>query len=159
MVRRIVPTGVDEREITLGALKATRETLPALLRSVTEAEARIQGQPPDFWAIVEVVSHLIDGENRTFERTRRMLDETNPFLPVYPDDDYSKLPLRELIEKFRALRAAHAGFLQGLSESDWARPGRHERYGDVTIRFLARSTVCHDAEHLAQVSRKLVSGS
>jgi hypothetical protein len=158
MVRRIVPTSVDEREITLGALEATRETLPALLRTVTEAEARIQGQAPDSWAIVEVVSHLIDGENRTSERTRRMAQETNPFLPVYPDDDYSTLALGELIEKFRALRASHAEFLRGRSESDWARPGRHERYGAVTIGFLARSTICHDAEHLAQISRKLVAG-
>jgi hypothetical protein len=158
MVRRIVPTSVDEREITLRALEATPATLPALLRNVTEAQVRTQGQAPDSWAIAEVVSHLIDGENRTFERTRRMVDETNPFLPVYPDDDYSKLPLGELIEKFRVLRAAHTEFLRGLSQSDWADPGRHELYGDVTIGFLARSTVCHDAEHLVQISRKLVSG-
>ncbi len=98
MVRRIVPTSVDERQTTLRALEATPTTLPALLRNVTVAQVQIQGQAPDSWAIVEVVSHPIDGEHRTFERTRRMVDETNPFLPVYPDDDCSKLPLGELIE-------------------------------------------------------------
>lgn len=56
MVRRIVPPASMRREITLGALEAMRETLPAVLRNVTGADARIQGQAADSWAIVEVVS-------------------------------------------------------------------------------------------------------
>ncbi len=84
-----------------------------------------------------------------------MLREENPFLPVSPDDDYSPLPLPDLVEKFSSLRRDHVRFLRQVPEADWKRPGQHELYGPVTIAFLARMMACHDAEHLAQIARKL----
>jgi len=155
VVRRIVPTSVDEREVVLGALEAVLETLPALLRQTSDAQARVPGRGEDGWSVAEAISHLIDGENRTSERSRRMLREENPLLPVYPDDDYSPLPLSDLVEKFSSLRRDHVRLLRQVLEADWNRPGQHELYGQISIAFQARMMACHDAEHLAQIARKL----
>jgi len=155
VVRKDVPAGIDERSVTVGALVATCETLPALVRGISDEGARRPGQGSDFWSVVDVISHLIDAEHRTLERTKRVRSEENPFLPIYPDDDYTRHPLPELIQRFCSLRRDHLKVLEGLGGAEWDRRGRHERYGALSIWDLARHTVYHDAEHLAQIGRKL----
>jgi hypothetical protein len=42
-----------------------------------------------------------------------------------------------------------------VDASDWLRIGIHEREGELSILDIARHTIAHDAEHLAQVATEL----
>ena len=148
------PISYDPVAGTLAALRATVTTLPALLRGVSEARARSARQGE--WSILQVVSHLVDAENRYFERTRRMRTEERPHLPFYPDDDYSSLGLAGAVAHFRRLREAHVELLAELRPEEWQRVGVHALAGEISIRSQAVTTVAHDAEHLGQIARRLL---
>ena len=82
------------------------------------AGARPEGE----WAIVEVVAHLADTEERTLDRTRRMLGEEEPFLEPYDPDAlaleraYLGMDIAAELDRFEALRAEQASLLAGLGD-------------------------------------------
>ena len=67
----------------LDALQATPDTLQALLRDVTHAQAAVAHGGDENWWVVEVVCHLRDTEERGLERMRRMGDTSNPKIAGY----------------------------------------------------------------------------
>ena len=151
---RPLPPELADKDTLLDGLRAALDTLPAVLRGVSEGHARTRSGPDD-WSVADVLSHLVDAENRYFERTRRISAEENPFLPFYPDDDYSALPIPEILARFASLRNQHVEFLQRLRFTDWQRSGVHQRYGQLSIVELVKATVIHDAQHTAQIARAL----
>ncbi len=113
------------------------------------------------WAIVEVVAHLADTEERTLDRTRRMLGEEEPFLEPYDPDAlaieraYLGMDLAAELDRFEALRAEQASLLAGLGDPGWQRSGEHGEHGRITVQQLAAHTAGEDADHFAQIARMI----
>ena len=150
----------DERGDLLETYRAAPVVLGTLLRGVDAARARERPTDGD-WSVVEVVAHLGDAEELAFGRVRRMVDEDDPLLPAYDQEAlatehrYRDRSLDEAFDRFTRLRAEQRAFLEALDEAGWARTGRHEEVGEISVRQLTAHMAAHDAAHLAQIARLL----
>jgi hypothetical protein len=148
---------ISERAEILKALEAGPLILRRLVRDLPDETIRrrpAEGQ----WAIVEVVAHLGDTEERTLDRTRRMLSEEDPFLEPYDPDTlaieraYLGMHLAAELDRFESLRADQTSLLAGLGDGGWERVGEHGEHGRITVQQLAAHTAGEDADHLAQIA-------
>jgi DinB family protein len=149
---------ISERGEILKALRAGPIVLRRLVRELPDDAVR--RRPADGeWAIVEVVAHLADTEERALGRTRRMLDEAEPDLPPYDPDalaherNYIRMSLPDELGRFEALRDEQAFLLEGLTDAGWQRIGVHGEHGRITVQQLAAHTAGEDADHFAQIAR------
>jgi DinB superfamily len=69
---------LDRRAEILKTLRATPVVVRALVAGVDDGRRRRPA--PGKWAIIEVVGHLADTEQRALGRVRHMLAEDNPVL-------------------------------------------------------------------------------
>ncbi|MGI8586809.1 MAG: DinB family protein [Chloroflexia bacterium] len=151
----------DTAKDLLDALRATPDTIGALLAGCTEEEAREARGGDENWSVVEVVCHLRDAQERAIERMRAMRDEEDPVLPSYDQEqwarerNYATASLAEAWASFLALQAAFVTDLEALPPSAWERTGRHEEQGRITISSHALHIISHDAAHTAQIARQL----
>ena len=149
---------ISERGEILKALRAGPIVLRRLVRDLPDATLRSRPAPGE-WAIVEVVAHLADTEERALARTRRMLDEEEPELPPYDpaelatDRRYIEMALVDELDRFESLRTEQADLLEGLTDGGWRRIGVHGEHGRITVQQLAAHTAGEDADHFAQIAR------
>lgn len=144
---------MSKRIVLLQALAATPADLQRLMGSFSPAGARHAS--PGSWSPVEVVSHLLDVEERYRARLQRIVTEEQPSVPeiVPPEGGYpvtEELP--ELLEAFAGARAETLAFLKGLSAGEWQRRATHATWGELTLRFFVQNLVEHDTEHLNQLA-------
>ena len=154
---------ISEREEILKALRAGPIILRRLVRDLPDPALRAQPAPGE-WAIVEVVAHLADTDERSLARTRRMLSEDEPALPPYDpaelalERNYIGMVMADELDRFEALRAEQVELLEGLTDADWQRIGNHGEHGRITVQQLAAHTAGEDADHLAQIARLIPTG-
>jgi hypothetical protein len=151
---------INEREEILKALRAGPVVLSRLVRDLDDTAIRARPAEGE-WAIVEVVAHLADTEERALGRTRAMLDSEHPSLPAYDPDalarerNYLDMELDRELARFSALRVEQAGLLAGLTEEGWQRSGLHAEHGHISVQELAAHTAGEDADHFAQIARMI----
>lgn len=149
---------ISEREEILKALRAGPVVLRRLVRGLGDAEIRRRPAVGE-WAIVEVVAHLADTDERSLARTRAMLDTDAPTLEPYDPHalsvarNYIHMELGAELERFEALRSEQIQLLQALTDEQWRRDGLHGEHGRITVQQLAAHTAGEDADHLAQIAR------
>lgn len=154
---------IDERVEILKAFRAGPIVLRRLVRDLPDDVVRARPAPGE-WAIVEVVAHLADTDERALARTRRMLDEDGPALAPYDPDslaierDYIGMELGAVLDRFEAIRTKHADLLASLDDAGWQRIGHHGEHGRIDVQKLAAHTAGEDADHLAQIAR-LIPGA
>lgn len=145
---------------TLTVLRASPVTLSGLLRGVSEADAATPAfDAEDEWSIAGIVFHLAYAEQVWLDRrVRLMVENQDPVLPSYPRPDFALPPkLAESLADFEFRRGRSLAYLASLTPKDWARSGRHEALGAITVARAASYVAAHDAEHLAQIARRLTS--
>jgi hypothetical protein len=151
---------ISERNEMLKALRAGPLVLRCLVRGLPDEVIRSRPAEGE-WAIVEVVAHLADTEERALGRTRRMLADEQPFLEPYDPDalaverDYIDTSLTSELHRFAALRNEQVSLLEGLADDGWARIGEHGEHGRITVEQLAAHTAGEDADHFAQIARMI----
>jgi hypothetical protein len=121
----------------------------------------VVGQRPGEWAIIEVVAHLADTEERALGRVQRMLAEQDPALEPFDQEalaeerHYLDLDLEEELARLERLRAAHLTLLIGLDGPGWERTGRHGEHGDMSLGLYETHVAAEEVDHLAQIARLL----
>lgn len=151
---------ISERAEILKALEAGPLILRRLVRDLPDEAIRRRPATGE-WAIVEVVAHLADTEERTLGRTTRMLGEEEPFLEPYDPDSlaieraYLGMDLAAELDRFESLRVEQASLLAGLADGGWERVGVHGEHGRITVQQLAAHTAGEDADHFAQIARMI----
>lgn len=154
---------ISERQEILKALTAGPIILRRLVRDLPDATIRARPAPGE-WAIVEVVAHLADTDERSLGRTRRMLDEDEPALAPYDPDQlaierrYIDMAVDDELRRFEGLRAEQVEILEGLTDEGWRRIGNHGEHGRITVQQLAAHTAGEDADHFAQIARMIPEG-
>jgi uncharacterized damage-inducible protein DinB len=137
--------------------RATPVILRSLVRGLDREATRRAGEGE--WAVIQVVAHLADAEERAVERVRVMSREDQPQLFGYDQEElaelrgYLEMDLGELLDRFERLRAERVALLSALDTAGWSRIGVHDQYGPITIHALMAHMAKHDAVHLAQVAR------
>jgi hypothetical protein len=151
---------ISERAEILKALRAGPVILGRLVRDLDDEAVRTRPAPGE-WAIVEVVAHLADTEERALGRTRAMLAEHRPELPAYDQDalarerDYIGMELGAQLARFAQVRVEQADLLASLDDEGWQRDGLHSEHGLITVQQLAAHTAGEDADHFAQIARMI----
>jgi hypothetical protein len=149
---------IDEREEILKAMAAGPLILSRLVRGLDDASVRARPAIGE-WAIIEVVAHLADTDERTLARMKLMLADDEPWLEPYDPAELAEergyLGMDIVIElgRFESLRRAHVELLEGLDDEGWRRIGNHGEHGRITIQQMAAHTAGEDADHLAQIAR------
>ena len=111
----------------------------------------------DQWSIKEVCGHLCDHARFLHERLFRIIKQEEPRLPAWDQleewkkRDPQSVPLGELLDEFTAQRTETVDMLAELVHWNWARQGRHEERGRLSIRQLVDLAIEHDEAHLEQV--------
>ena len=148
----------------LDALRATPETLTGLLMSVSQEQAQSAKGGDENWSVVEVVCHLRDAEEISFQRTTAMRDQDIPTIIGYNqeayarDRDYRHTDLRLALSAFIAFRKQHVAALEALRPEQWQCGGQHNEFGHVSIFEMIVHKASHDAIHCAQIARQLNAG-
>jgi DinB superfamily len=149
---------LDRRQEILKTLRAT----PVVLRALTAGvdDARLCRRPaPREWAIIEVVGHLADTEERALARVRRMLAEQDPELAPFDQEAlaeerrYLELDLEGELARLEQLRAEHLAVLDGLDRAGWERTGRHGEHGQLSVELYETHVAAEEVDHLAQIAR------
>jgi hypothetical protein len=131
---------LDRRQEILKTLRATPAVLRALGAGVDEDRLRRRPAPGE-WAIIEVVGHLADTDERALARVRRMLAEDDPELAPFDQEAlaeerrYLDLDLNQELARLEELRRDHLAVLEALDESGWERTGRHGEHGALTVEL------------------------
>ena len=145
---------------TLDILKRTPTVLDALLRG-TSASWHGINEGPDTWSPLDVLGHLIHGEETDWIPRARILLEHGEDRPFDPFDRFAQFerfsgwPLDQLLDKFAELRKANLEIVRSwqLTEAQLALPGRHPTLGSVTLRQLLATWAVHDLNHIGQIAR------
>jgi len=134
--------------------------MPALLERVAaqvpDEKVRVRSGP---FALIEHLWHVGDLEREGFgERIRKLLTEENPWLPDFDGEriarerEYLKLPLAPALAAFAAARDETVRLLRSVTGDQWARAGRQEGVGIVTLADLPRRILDHDRAHLNEIA-------
>ena len=151
---------VDRHEEILKSLRATPVVLRALVDGVEDAQLRRRPAPGE-WAIIEVVAHLADTEERALARVRRMLAEDDPELAPFDQEAlaeerrYLGLELAGELARLEQLRRQHLAMLEALDDAGWERTGRHGEHGELSIELYETHVAAEEVDHLAQIARLL----
>ena len=151
---------LDRRVEIIKTLGATPVVLRALVEGVDEARLRRRPAPGE-WAIIEVVGHLADTEERALGRVRHMLAEQDPELEPFDQEAlaeerrYLDLDLEGELARLEQLRADHLAVLEGLDGAGWERTGRHGEHGEMSLELYETHVAAEEVDHLAQIARLL----
>jgi hypothetical protein len=151
---------LDRREEILKTLRATPVVLRALVDGVSDARLRHRSAPGE-WAIIEVVGHLADTEERALGRVHRMLAEQDPQLEPFDQEAlaeqrrYLDLDLEGELARLERLRREHLAVLEGLDRAGWERTGRHGEHGEMSLELYETHVAAEEVDHLAQIARLL----
>jgi hypothetical protein len=149
---------LDRRGEIIKTLRATPVVLRALVEDIDDARLRRRPAPGE-WAIIEVVGHLADTEERALARVRRMLTEDDPELAPFDQEalaeqrHYLELDLEEELARLEELRRQHLAELEALDGSGWARTGRHGEHGELSVELYETHVAAEEVDHLAQIAR------
>jgi hypothetical protein len=137
-------------------LNAFRIRLRSEIEGVTE-EALSHRPGDGEWSIKEIAGHLCDHAAHLHRRLYRISKQEEPRLPAWDEHDAlvardaQSKPIDSLVEEFVSQRGETVELLADLVHWNWARTGRHEQLGRISIRQLVDRAVAHDENHLAQI--------
>ena len=119
------------------------------------APAALDARPrPEEWSARENLAHLARHHAVFLERLRRLVGEDRPDLGRYRAEDdlewpaWIALPLPEVLERLRGLRAELIALVRSLSPSESARTGLHPAFGEMDAAGWLEFFLLHEAHHL-----------
>ena len=138
-------------------LTSILQTVPASLRSITDAESSARPAPGK-WCKKEVLGHLIDSATNNHQRcVRAQIGNGELVFPGYAQDDWVSLqhyrdtPWQELIELWVAYNRHLSRLIGSASESKLQTPCRIGASAPVTLAYLMEDYVRHLEHHLGQI--------
>jgi hypothetical protein len=148
---------VPEEDIISAMEAQTRET-EKLLRSISEQKAAFR-YAPDKWTIKTLVRHFTDTERIFAYRLLAIARGEKQPLPGFEEKEYASASaaderkFSDLIDEYRAVRAATLSLLHGLPSAAWDRTGTASDK-PISVRALAFNTLGHERHHLRVLREK-----
>jgi uncharacterized damage-inducible protein DinB len=139
------------------------EKLAILLDDLTEEQSGYR-YAADKWTIKEVVVHMIDVERVFAYRALRFSRNDTTPLPGFEQDDYvreshaAERLLRELVQEYRAVRAATLALFRGMNDAMLGRRGVANG-AEMTVRAVPWIIVGHERHHLEILKQRYLAGA
>jgi uncharacterized damage-inducible protein DinB len=146
-----------EPPAALARLSQTPGEVARLLDGLSEAQLN-QAPADGGWAIRNVLTHLGDAQDVLAFRLDLLLREAHPVLESKAvwtwaaNEQEHPSTAREIFETYRAARSETLSKLEQMPLAGWWRTGRHEEFGDVTLRQQVSYFAAHEVTHLSQIS-------
>jgi hypothetical protein len=146
---------VDRAEIT-AYLRSVPDLIEEVLQGLSDDDLR-RRPSPDEWSLIEICCHLRDAAQEEGNRIRRLVEEDEPTLEPYDQEEWARErnyqgeDSRRLRTALRAFWGGLAYQLEGLSDEQWERGGTHPEVGSVTVRGRAEAEVEHARAHMEQL--------
>jgi hypothetical protein len=129
------------------------------LRRILDAlsNAALSAKDADGWTVNDNVGHMCDVSKIMHKRLDMIIRLEEPKLHGYDPNalaaarNANASRLEDLVSEYANQRAATVEMLADLVHWNWARPGRHERLGRISIRQLVEKWIEHEQEHLEQI--------
>jgi DinB family protein len=153
---RYIPL-VPEDDI-IPAMEAQARETERLLRSIGEQKATFR-YAPDKWTIKTLVRHFTDTERIFAYRLLAIARGEKQPLPGFEENDYAaasaadERKFSDLIDEYRAVRAATLALLRGLPSAAWERTGTASGK-PISVRAIAFNTLGHERHHLKVLREK-----
>lgn len=118
---------------------------------------------PDKWSAHEVIIHCADSETYAATRIRLLVGEKEPLIVGYDQASWAKIFNYHAQSTDRALRTIDAvrtgtlPILRSLTESDWAKEGKHTESGPYNACDWLKSYGAHLTNHARQIERNLAA--
>jgi Mg2+ and Co2+ transporter CorA len=141
-------------------------------RQADEMEELLSNRPADAvvwppgsgrWSILEIAAHLADAELLASARIRRVITQDRPEMHGYKQDLWAQrlaYRLQNIVAvstRFVLLRRENAALLEMIGEAAWRLKGRHNEYGELSLRELIEDYITHTAKHLDQMRSAAVA--
>jgi len=145
-----------EPPAALARLHQTPGEVAKLLDGLSETQLN-QAPADGGWAIRNVLTHLRDAQDVLAFRLDLFLREEHPVLEskavwTWVANEQEHPPTaREIFETYWAARTDTLDKLAQMPLADWWRMGRHEEFGDVTLRQQVSYFAAHEVTHLSQI--------
>ncbi len=146
---------MDRSEVT-SYLRQVPDLIDEAIEGLSDDELR-RRPSPDEWSALEVCCHLRDYAEIEGQRVRRLVEEDEPTLEAWDEQElaaerkYSEDDPRRAITALRAFWGGLAYQLEGLTDAQWERGGTHPELGRVTVRSRTERQVAHVRAHLEQL--------
>lgn len=145
---------------TFDILERTPAVLDTLLRG-TSAEWHAVNEGPETWSAIDVVGHLVHGEETDWVSRAQIIRAHGEARPFDPFDRFAQLTkfrgwsLDDLLDRFADVRRENLVTARGwaLTDDELALRGRHPAFGAVTLRQLLSTWAVHDLNHIGQIVR------
>lgn len=123
------------------------------LDGLTDEQAKARPGPGN-WSVAELAAHLTDADLVISDRMKRVIAEDDPLLTAFDESAWTQrlftndAPLAESLALFQSNRRWTERTLRRLSQADFARAGRHNEAGRVTLAELLVGAANHLDHHL-----------
>jgi DinB superfamily len=117
------------------------------------------------WSILEIAAHLADAELLASARIRRIITQDHPEMRGYKQElwaqslAYGRQKIEAMSARFVVLRRENAALIEMIGEEVWRLKGRHDEYGELSLRELIEDYITHTAKHLDQMRTAAVAYS
>ncbi len=133
-------------------LRGQLDALAQLIEGVPreDLDKRIAGK----WSATENAAHLARHTELTIDRVRRILAEDEPAFPPYRAEEDPEWPawlsrsFEDVVERLRESRADLIALVAALKPEQFARTGRHARFGPLSLRAWLEFFLAHEGHHL-----------
>jgi hypothetical protein len=115
------------------------------------------------WSILEIAAHLADAELLASARIRRIITQDRPEMRGYKQElwaqslAYGRQKIEAVSARFVLLRRENAALLEIIGEEVWRLKGRHDEYGELSLRELIEDYITHTAKHMDQMRAAAVA--
>jgi len=115
------------------------------------------------WSAHEVIVHCSDSETNASLRIRYLLAEKEPLIVGYDQEqwarqfDYHEESIEDALAATTAARRRTVPLLHRMSESDWAKAGRHSESGRYSAEDWLRVYAAHLEGHASQIEKNLAA--
>jgi uncharacterized damage-inducible protein DinB len=145
-----------ELEELLQKLESHRRELVAQVEAMSEEEAGRRPSEGD-WSAKEQLVHLAAFERLWLQWAMKVRDEPGaevgpppPNPPGYPEAETRSLA--DLLQELASARADTLAAIEGLSEDELKRRGKHRPFGEMSVLQMLRSLYRHDRMHMDQMA-------
>ncbi|MCJ7510162.1 MAG: DinB family protein [Dehalococcoidia bacterium] len=150
-----------ELEELLQKLESNRRELVHQVEEMTEEEA---GRRPaeSEWSAKEQLVHLAAFERLWLEWAMKVRDEPgcvvgppSPNPPAYPEAEARSVA--DLLRELASARASTVAAIDGLTDDELKRRGKHLLFGEMSVLQMLRSLYRHDRMHMDQMAGREAS--